>query len=295
MRWARRSVSRAGLLWAAASVLPAILALAGEAPPAPPGGDEPAEERPIGGEDLLEIAVFEVPELSRTVRVSEKGLITLPLLGEIRASGLTPRGLEGHLRDRLSERYVKNPQVSVFVREHGSKRVSVLGAVGRPGVYEMFGPRRLLQILAEAGGLREEAGREIHVIRTAPDGTARRISVSVAALTTESDPSLNIGIEPGDVVSVPIDPPLFIYVDGAVKTPGRIEQPSARPITLLQAIAKAGGATERANLKKVQILRSRDGEAPRASIVNVARIRKGEETDPVLGDGDIVVVPETFF
>jgi polysaccharide export outer membrane protein len=256
---------------------------------------DPARERPVGREDLLEISVFEVPELSRTVRVSEKGRISLPLLGEIEAAGLTASQLQERLRTRLTERYVRDPQVSVFVREHGSKRVSVLGAVGKPGVYEMLGPRTLLQVLAQAGGLTEDVGAELYVIRQRSGGESDKIAINVNDLLVSRNPALNLPVEPGDVVSAPIDRPVYIYVDGAVKTPGRIEQLASRPITLLQAIAKAGGATERANLKAVQILRQSPDGTQTMVEANLKRIRRGKEPDPILGEGDVVVIPETFF
>lgn len=251
--------------------------------------------RPLGTEDLLEVSVFEVPELNRSVRISESGTVALPLIGEIHAAGLTPRELEERIRGILDGGYVKDPHVSVYVQEHGSKKVSVLGAVGKPGVYEMLGPRNLLQVLAQAGGLDPESGAEIFVIRASPGGGHRRIPVSVDALMSSRDPSSNVAIEPGDVISVPRDRMIHIFVDGAVKTPGRIEQPASRRISLLQAIAKAGGATDRANLKKVQILRQGPSGTQNAVLVNLRRVRKGREPDPILRDGDVVVVPETFF
>lgn len=258
-------------------------------------GAAPERRNALGAEDLLEISVFDVAELNRTVRVSEDGKLSLPLIGDVEAVGLTPRQLEDRLRDRLAERYVKNPQVSVFVKEHGSKKVSVIGAVGRPGVYEMLGPRVLLQVLAQAGGLSEKAAAELYVIRTRPDGGSERLVVKVDDLITSRNPGSNLEIFPGDVISVPLDRLQFIYVDGAVKSPGRIEQPSRRPITLLQAISKVGGASSRANLKKVKILRRGSNGEQIILNASVVRIRKGKDPDPVLRDGDMVVVPEAFF
>jgi polysaccharide export outer membrane protein len=260
-----------------------------EEPPPPP------QDHALGPEDLLDISVFEIPELTRTVRVSETGTIALPLLGEMRVAGLTARSLEARLREALSRKYVNDPQVSVFVKEHGSKKVSVIGAVGKPGVYEMLGPRTLLQMLSQAGGLSEDAGAHLFVIRGSLNGPGEKITVPVPDLLTSRDPALNVPVEPGDVISVPIDRPIYIYVDGAVKTPGRIEQLASRPISLLQAIAKAGGATERANLKDVQILRKGEAGTQTVVQVNLKRLRAGKEPDPTLLDGDIVVVPETFF
>jgi len=229
------------------------------------------------------------------VRVSSTGGISLPLVGDIHAGGLTPRELEGRIQEKLAAKYVKDPHVSVFVEDHGSKRVSVLGAVGKPGVYEMLGSRRLLQVLAQAGGLTEDAGSELYVIRRAgEDGVSQEV-VDLASLMTNRDPALDVEIKPGDVVTVPMDRMTFVYVDGAVSHPGRIEQPASRPITLLQAMAKAGGATVRANLKKVQILRKLDGGSQVVLSVDVRKARKGSDPDPVLQEGDVVVVPETFF
>ena len=254
-----------------------------------------AADHPVGAEDLLEISVFEIPELNRTVRVSERGTISLPLLGEMEVRGLTAMQVEDRLRDALTQKYLQDPQVSVFIREYGSKKVSVIGAVGKPGVYEMLGPRTLLQILSEAGGLEKEAGSHLYVIRAAPEGTTETIPVGVGDLLMNRNPELNLAVQPGDVVSVPIDRPVYIYVDGAVKTPGRLEELASRPITLLQAIAKAGGTTERASLKGIKILR-RGADGTQTDIpVNLKRIRQGRQSDPLLEEGDVVVVPETFF
>jgi polysaccharide export outer membrane protein len=249
----------------------------------------------LGPEDLLEINVFDVDELNRTVRVSESGTVSLPLIGDVMAGGLTPRQFQDRIRERLGDLFLHDPQVSIFVREHGSKRVSVLGAVGRPGVYEMVGPRKLLQVLAQAGGLGPEAADELYVIRAASGGEGARLAIRVDDLVMSRDPELNVPVLPGDVISVPSDPMVHVYVDGAVGEPGRIEQPARRPITLLQAIAKAGGATERANLKKVTILRQAEDGTQGSMEVNMARIRKGKDVDPLLRDGDMVVVHETFF
>ena len=252
-------------------------------------------DHPVGPEDLLEISVFEIPELNRTVRVSEKGTISLPLLGEMAVKGLTAMQLEDRLREALSRKYLQDPQVSVFVREFGSKKVSVIGAVGKPGVYQMLGPRTLLQVLSEAGGLEKEAGANLFVIRAAADGATDAIPVKISDLLMNRDPALNLAINPGDVISVPIDRPVYVYVDGAVKTPGRLEEIASRPITLLQAIAKAGGLTERANLKSIQILRRGSNGTQTDLRVSLKKIRQGKDPDPTLEDGDVVVVPETFF
>jgi polysaccharide export outer membrane protein len=264
--------------------------------PQPGAAAAETEEHPVGPEDLLEISVFEIPDLSRTVRVSAKGTISLPLLGEMRVDGLSSMQLESKLREELTKRYLQDPQVSVFVREYGSKKVSVIGAVGKPRVYEMLGPRTLLEVLSEAGGLTPQAGAELYVIRPGKEGAeGKRLTVSVDDLMINRNPALNLAIQPGDIISAPNDRPSYVYVDGAVKTPGRIEQLASRPITLLQAVAKAGGTTDRANLKGVQILRQKEGGTQTSIQANLKRIRQGKDPDPILQDGDVVVVQETFF
>src|SRR2546426_7524445 len=157
--------------------------------------------------------------------------------------------LQGDWSSDVCSSDLQDPQVSVFVREFGSKKVSVIGAVGKPGVYQMLGPRTLLQVLSEAGGLEKEAGANLFVIRAAADGATDAIPVKISDLLMNRDPALNLAINPRDVISVPIDRPVYVDVDGGVKTPGRLEEIASRPITLLQAIAKAGGLTERATLK----------------------------------------------
>ena len=120
--------------------------IAGRAAPARvgPAGTSPRADYVIGSEDLLEISVFEQPDLNRTVRVSGDGTISVPLLGIIPVDGLTTKEAEGKLRDLLGEKYLTNPQVSVFVKEARSKKISVVGAVSKPGTVEMLGQRTLL-------------------------------------------------------------------------------------------------------------------------------------------------------
>ncbi|HXU12632.1 MAG TPA: polysaccharide biosynthesis/export family protein [Candidatus Binatia bacterium] len=287
-----RALFVCGVLLGAPAVLSGVASA--DAPPvAIPG--VAVTDRPVGAEDLLEINVFEIPELNRTVRVSEKGTISLPLLGEMTVNGLTTVQLEDRLRGSLSEKYVQDPQVSVFVKEFGGKKVSVIGAVGKPGVYAMLGPRTLLQVLSEAGGLSKEMGPHLYLIRSDASGSTETIPINLNDLMMNRDPALNLAVSPGDVISVPIDRAVSVFVDGAVRTPGRLEEVASRPITLLQAIAKAGGTTDRASLKTVQILRRGEDQTKATARFNLKRIRQGKDPDPILEDGDVVVVPETFF
>jgi polysaccharide export outer membrane protein len=119
----------------------------------------------IGPEDLLEISVFEDEKLNKAVRVSSQGNISLPLLGIMRVKGLTSNEVEKEIRDLLAEKYLKDPHVSVFIREYRNQRISVMGAVEKPGVYDVTGQKTILDLLAMAGGLKEDAGHLLFLIR----------------------------------------------------------------------------------------------------------------------------------
>jgi polysaccharide export outer membrane protein len=254
-----------------------------------------AAEYRIGPKDLLSISVFGIEELNKTVRVSEEGKITFPPLGEVEVEGLTKTELEKKLSYLLEEKYLQNPQVTVFIREYQSKRVSVLGAVEEPGPYELLGRQTLLQLISQAGGLTEEAGDEIIVIRQLQDGTSNAIKISIDDLILKGDAMLNIPLEPGDIINIPAIKIVFIYVFGQVREPGAIEVRKSNIPTLLQAIAQAGGFSERAKKSGVLIKR-RDKEGKEQQIkVNVKDIIKGKKKDIQLLENDVVYVPETIF
>jgi polysaccharide export outer membrane protein len=267
---------------------PAAAAAAG-APPDRPGGDA------IGVEDLVEIRVFELPELQSVVRVKSDGAISLPLLGVLQIAGLTERALEARLREILEARFVNDPHVSVVVREHESRKVSVVGAVAKPGAYVLLGERTLLQMILEAGGLTRDAGTEAVILREGGPGDKERIRVDLRRLMVQPDPTINIPIRPGDAINVPPDESIYIYVDGAVKNPGQIETRHSRPLTLLQAIIRAGGTTDAANARQVRVLRKTAAGAREQLVVDMKKIRQGKMDDIYLQDGDIVVVPEALF
>ena len=125
----------------------------------------PAQDYRVGADDLLEISVFEAPDLNRTVRVSARGEISLPLFGTLQAAGLTVRELEAVLEELLRRTYMKDPHVAVFLKEMQSHPVSVLGAVNKPGVFQIRGAKTLVEVLSMTDGLAEDAGNTVIVIR----------------------------------------------------------------------------------------------------------------------------------
>jgi len=253
------------------------------------------QEYRIGPKDLLEISVFGADELSRTVRVSEDGKVTLPLLGEVLVDGLTKSEVEKKLGQLLGEKYVQNPQVTVFIREYQSKRVSVLGAVEKPGPYQLLGRQTLMQIISEAGGLTRDAGNEIVIIRQLPDGSSTSLRISIDDLFLKGDAKLNVPMEAGDIVTVPVDKPVVLYVFGQVKNPGALQVKKSNIPTLLQAIAQAGGFTDRASKGGVIIKRKDETGKEKEIKVNVRSILKNKVKDVQLLENDTIYVPESLF
>ena len=254
-----------------------------------------AREYRIGAKDLLEISVFGLDEMSQTVRVSEKGKITLPLLGEIEVEELTKAELERKLGQLLEKKYLQNPQVTVFIREYQSKKVYILGAVGKPGSYKLLGRQTVLQLISDAGGLVEDAGDEIIVIRQRKDGPSKTLRILIDDLILKGDARLNIPLEPNDIVNIPVDKTVFIYVFGQVRKPGALNVKKLNIPTLLQVIAQAGGFSERASKRGVLIKRiDKDGKEQEIK-VNVKDIIKGKKKDIQLKENDVVYVPETIF
>jgi len=244
----------------------------------------------IGPKDLLEINVFELPELNQTVRVSEDGSITLSLLGKVEVGKLTAQELEQKLVSLLNQQFTKEAHVTVFIREY--QKISVIGAVGRPGMYEIIGPTTLLQIIAQAGGLAASATKEISVFRLGRDGEQTHIIVNWDELMFNGRPDLNIELQPQDVVAVPIDQTLNVFVYGEVQRPGVVTFLSSRKITLLQAIAQAGGTTPWAKKTRVTIKRRDKTSGREIQIrVNIKAIINNKNTDVFLEEGDVIIVP----
>ncbi|MDQ7006455.1 MAG: polysaccharide biosynthesis/export family protein [Acidobacteriota bacterium] len=264
--------------------------------PVTPGSNSTKYDYVIGAYDLVEIQVFELQQLTRKVRVAEDGTISLPLLGKITIGGLTPQEAEQHIGDLLREGdLVREPQVTVFVEKMVSRQITIQGAVKDPGPYPILGQKTLLDMIGEAGGLVNQAGNKIIILRPFATGGEDRIEIDAERLVFEGDPLTNILLHPGDIVMVPYLQQVRIYVNGAVRTPGAKEFPSDESITLLQAITAAGGTTDRANERRVTVIRRLEDGTKRMFKLNLKKIKKGRADDMVLEKNDIVYVPESIF
>jgi len=250
------------------------------------------EDYEIGHEDLLEIEAYNVEELKKTVRVNSQGDIALPLVGVVKAEGMTTSELEKKITRKL-ERYVQETTVNVFVKEYRSQRISVVGAVKNPQAYAVTGQRYLIDMLMTAGGLNEGAGNICYVIRPAgqnsPDNRAGTIVIDLDELLTRGNFNLNIPVFAGDVVNVPKGG--VVFVDGAVKDPGVYNMHGR--ITLVQAITMAKGVNSNARLSDIRIFRE-NGKGDRDVItVDYDSVRKGQSADIVLAENDIIIVPQS--
>lgn len=254
----------------------------------------------IGPQDLLEISVFEAEKLNKTVRVSSQGNINLPLIGVLKVKGLTPEELEKEIRSLLAEKYLQDPSVSVLIKEFRNQRISVMGAVKSPGVFDVTGARTILDLLAMAGGLKEEAGQLLFLLRPPSDEETPRkekgpyhrkpetFVIDLEGLLVEGNLGLNLPLLHGDVINVPAAGKIF--VGGDVKNPGGFMK--GKKLTLSQAIISAGGLNFKANGSETKIIRySEKGTDKEILTFNVYAIQKGKAEDPYLKENDIVFVP----
>jgi polysaccharide export outer membrane protein len=253
----------------------------------------------IGPQDLLEITVFEVEKLNKTVRVTSQGNINLPLLGILRVKGLSADELEKEIRSLLAEKYVQDPQVNVIIKEFRNQMISIIGAVMKPGVYDFTGQKTLLDLLAMAGGLRDDAGRFLFVVRPpnpemskkeggSDDQKPTTLIVGLEELLIKGDPTMNLPLLHGDVVNVPTAGKVF--VGGEVKNPGGY--PLTRKMTVSQAITVAAGLTQKANASETRIFRySGKGDEKEVFKVDVYAVQKAQLEDPYVKENDIIFVP----
>lgn len=266
-----------------------------------PGNSEDDNYR-IGAGDLLDVRVFQQPDLSSAARVSSQGTIRLPFVGDVQAACLT----EGELAKVIAERYKKyinNPQVDVFIKEYQSQPVAVIGAVDKPARFQLQRRVRLLELLTFAGGPTKDAGYAVQVIHggnrsvcamnqnngaAAAEDVVESVSFSSYKLSDllSGGAAANVYVSPGDVVSVPEADQIF--VTGMVIKPGSVKM--AAGTTLTQAIAMAGGLMPEAG-KKVRLMRRKPGSTVvEEKVYNIDDIQKKKTEDVVLEASDVVDV-----
>jgi polysaccharide biosynthesis/export protein len=257
----------------------------------------------LGPGDQITIHVLDLNEIPSTpFRIDSGGYISVPVVGPVKAQGLTTDEVAAAVRERLKHELV-NPDVGVSIAEFRSQPVSVLGSVVSPGIHQLEGHKTLLEMIVLAGGIRPEAGNTIHITRELkygkvplPDATedsSGRFSVAsvrTSGLMGASEPQGNIEIKPHDVISVPRGE--LIYVLGAVVRAGGYVLNENDSLSALQIMSLAGGLGRFASPQQARILRPADGSANRAEIgIDLKKILNGKAPDVALHPNDVLIVP----
>jgi polysaccharide export outer membrane protein len=240
----------------------------------------------IGGGDLLEIKVFGVPELTDAVRVSGRGDISLPLIGTVHVDNLTSEQSEKLIEQRLKDGgFLRDPHVSVFVKEYATQGISVMGEVARPGVYPLLGARRLFDALSSAGGTTSKAGKIVSITHRDNFGEPQLI-------TLNNDPAKssvgNVEVLPGDTIVV--SKAGIVYVVGEVIKPGGFVMENNESLTVLQALALAEGLSRTASANGAKIIR-KTPEGLKDVQVPLKKILEGKTTDVAMQGEDVLFVP----
>jgi len=250
-----------------------------------------AKEYVIGTADVLAISVLDNKELDTVVSVNPGGKITVPLIGDLQAAGLTVSELTQQLVKNLAEK-VKTPQVTVTLREVNSYRIYFLGKVGKPGIQTSKSEVTLLQALSMAGGTQEGADLSLAYVARGTE----RLPVDFVKLLRFGDLSQNITLDPDDTVVIPDTPQNVIYVTGEVKQPGMLPFVRERDWTALKAVLAAGGFTQFAARGRASLIREEAGKRLIIPIDFNDLMRNPEAgKDVPMKPGDILVVPQSLF
>jgi polysaccharide export outer membrane protein len=266
----------------------------------------PAEATPLGADDVIQIHAVEAEEISdKPVRIGSDGYINLPLVGRIKAAGLSVEELQAELVQRLKHLIV-DPDVTVSLTETHSHPISVVGAVKNPGVIQLQGQKTFLEVITLAGGPRDDAGYTARISRrrelgslplpratTDPSGQFSVAEVNLQNIMEARDSSANIVMMPNDVISVP--KAQMVYVIGDVLRPGGIALADQRTLTVLQAISIANGLGKTAKSTEAKILRLAPGSASRMEVpVNLKMMLVGRNNDIPMQADDILFVPTSL-
>jgi polysaccharide export outer membrane protein len=281
-----RDVLRSVPGWAAAAVLALGAFQCAVAAAAPPPPEKPAVKSPLlqlGPGDSVSIQVYGQPDLSTTVYVGDDGTVSVPLAGNIQVAGLSPAQASSRIEAALkSGKFLVDPHVTLTVTQTRSQRVSVLGQVGAPGRYAVESNTTIFDLLAQAGGITATGSDIVYIIRLDKDGKEQRFPVDLKGLANGSGTIHAMSLQGGDSVFVPKAEQFSIY--GEVTTPGRYRVEPG--MTVIEAIARAGGITLRGSQRRVEIKR----KLPNGDYSTV-KVKLGDLVQP----DDVVQVKESIF
>jgi polysaccharide biosynthesis/export protein len=259
----------------------------------------------LGLDDQMSIWIAGLDDLQgKMVSVDKTGYVSLPLIGRVRAAGLTIERFEASLVERYRV-YIREPQIAVSLVESRSQPVSIVGAVNAPGSYQLQGGRTLLEMITKAGGLKANSGSFVKVMRPVesgpialdgangdPSGQFYLAEVDIKALMASSSSKENIVLQPHDIVTVP--EARMVYVVGEVNKPGAYAATQGQQLTVLQVLSMAGGLTRNAAPKNAKILHPIKGGPQRAEIpADMKKMLSGPSHDMLLMPDDILFVPDS--
>lgn len=241
-----------------------------------------AMEYRLGSGDIVQITVYDHPELQMETAVDEQGRIDFPLIGSVTVAGETAATAQKLIADKLEKGgFLKKTQVNLVVKEYRSKQVAVLGQVNKPGKYPLERASTVSDLLAQAGGVTLEGADALTLIQH-KDGKANRVNIDIQALFKDGQVDLNHPVSGGDVIFVPRAAVFYIY--GEVQKPGafRLE----KSMNVMQAVSLGGGITPRGTQRGIEIRRKGADGTP-------VKLKAGL-TDTVL-ENDVVYVKESLF
>jgi polysaccharide export outer membrane protein len=241
----------------------------------------------LGPGDLVEVSVYGVPELATKARVSNDGDLYLPLIDYVHVAGLSLEEAQQVIEKRLDDGgFVRNPHVAIFVDDYSSQGVTLLGEVGRPGIYPIIGERHLFDLFSAAGGLNERASRTVSLTRRSDPDKPRIIHL---ARNMTDAPETNVEVRPGDTIEVQRAP--IVYVVGDVGRPSGLLVDNGS-LSVMQAVALAGGPNRTAALNKTRIIRKSDGPNGMTEMtVPLKQMLRAKAPDIPLEANDILFIP----
>ena len=291
------------MLFLIALALPAF----GQQPPAASASADAAAQYVLGPGDEILLHVVDMEEMpDKPIRIDPSGYIDLPLAGRVEASGLTVEELKAALAGKLA-RYISSPRITINLTDDESRPVSVIGAVNSPGVHQLQGPKRLIEVISLAGGVRQDAGSRVILTRQSKWGTLplpgvktdatdgfSTATLSLDSLLAATTPSENIVILPNDVISIPKAD--LVYVVGDVKKSGGFQLSSHNTMSVLQALSLSEGFGPSAAPKDAKIMRPTEKDATKmAEIpVDIQKIFAGKAPDVPLYANDVLFVPNSL-
>src|SRR5438477_10612267 len=241
----------------------------------------------LGAGDLVEVSVYNVPELNTKARISNDGDLYLPLIDYVHVADLSLDEAQKLIEKRLDDGgFVRNPHVTIFINDYASQGITLMGEVGRPGIYPVLGERRLFDLFSTAGGLTDRASRTASIThRNRPD----KPELVHLSRNLSDKPETNIEVHPGDTIEVQRAP--IVYIVGDVGRPSGLLVDNGS-LTVLQAIALAGGPNRTAKLNGTRIIRKGSGpNGMTETVVPLKKMLQAKAPDVTLQANDILFVP----